>query len=125
MRDIEFRAWDKAFKKMVTIEDDLPLYYEPDNGLHAGYSLPNGDWNSLELMQYTGLKDKNGKKIFEGDVVRILICKGMVEKFRSEVSFYEGSFMIACENYQESLSDYEQSQIEIIGNKYENPELLK
>jgi uncharacterized phage protein (TIGR01671 family) len=65
---INFRAWDENFGKMLTCEE-FPVYYEVDNGFHSGKYADNGDWYDLPLMQSTGLLDKNGVMIFEDDVV--------------------------------------------------------
>ena len=69
-------------------------------------------------MQFTGLKDKNGKEIYEGDVVRYSANK---EEHISEVVYIESFFGV--EKHTGILSSF--YPIEIIGNIYENPELLK
>ena len=72
-----------------------------------------------KLLQFTGLKDKNGKEIYEGDIVRIYGNK-------AQVIFQSGSFKIVTKNTKgEFLSwRYFQEEIEIIGNIYENTELI-
>ncbi len=80
------------------------------------------DWYSFDdvvLMQYTGLKDKNGKKIFEGDIGwdEHNECYGVVK-------FEEGKFLYVWENIAEDLWEVADG-IEICGNIHENPELLE
>lgn len=72
------------------------------------------------LGQYTGLKDRNGKEIYEGD-----ICMGVYTTDYYSVKFMDGYFCITDKNgmYEEILVDIT-SDIEVIGNIYENPELL-
>ena len=120
-REIRFRAWDNKQKEFHTWES-LKC-----NSISVAYLFNNTD---LRLLQYTGLKDKNGKEIYEGDICR---CWGGVE-FNSyyeynkiyEVKWQGSGFdMIINDcgygwNYSSGF-DY----IEIIGNIYENPELLK
>ena len=72
MRDIKFRAWNKDIKEMfevgqITLEKGI-WDYQPDDRKHIGISIPYQP--SFILMQYTGLKDKNGKEIYEGDIVQ-------------------------------------------------------
>ena len=135
MREIKFRAWDKNFKTM---------YYSDHGYEYPGYiDLYNGEWEirtvfesgdhggdipikESDLMQYTGLKDKNGKEIYEGDLVKhnhsifeikwsdIMVCfigriindKGM--------NWRDGDWFRRLRKH-----------IKVIGNIYENPELLE
>ena len=59
MRDFKFRAWDKWSNKMI----------QPNNGDFIGWHAMSNWRDCLHIMQYTGLKDKNGKEIYEGDIV--------------------------------------------------------
>ena len=68
MREIKFRAWDRVLKTMCDVQtirfNDMTISF-----ISNGCSQPNRILDSVELMQYTGLKDKNGKnEIYEGDI---------------------------------------------------------
>ena len=105
MREIKFRAWDELNGNMI---------YQ--------YSLSMPNYEILEryevVMQYTGLKDKNGKEIYEGDMVSLddIVCP---------ITFEDGCFMMIT-NRQQGKSVVAQDRLkrfEVIGNIYENPEL--
>lgn len=103
MREIKFRAWD--FKNKEIIEDAMTL-----NGTLFYKDNPN-----FVLLQFTGLKDKNGKEIFEGDIVKFKVIGGE----RKEVIIFEDGCFLAGSFY------LNRKDVEIIGNIYENPELLE
>lgn len=116
MREIKFRAWDKMESKMIM--------FPTNEGLFSRIGLDYGSkCLRYELMQYTGLKDNNGKEIYEGDVVDCGVREG-----KSEVVFLNGCFgyyrpssfgRTFTTNCYESLNN-----CEIIGNIHEHPELL-
>ncbi len=146
MIEMEVRAWDikakKEHQEMIYIDD---LYWFEEQGIHdwegEGY---NGE--KYIFMKYTGRKDKNGKKIFGGDILSV--------KFSADASTYEGKRTYIYSNYvvayadhltafvvydpnkyktPQPLSNYGQlfkvgdinKQSEVIGNKYKNPELFE
>jgi uncharacterized phage protein (TIGR01671 family) len=122
MRDIEFRVWDKKEKYMFKLDNDD--FFINNNGLqkrHYVAYLGDGYVNATDryiLMQYTGLKDKNGVKIFEQDIIKNDPGKIAV------VEFGMGKFFARCSCGME-YQNCDFSQTEIIGNIYENPELLE
>ncbi|EAF6832967.1 YopX family protein [Listeria monocytogenes] len=122
MRAIGFRAFVKRKKKMLPVTD--LCFNETEavgvSGCGNAKCTLCVDWYSFDdvvLMQYTGLKDKNGKKIFEGDVGwdEHNECYGVVK-------FEEGKFLYVWENIAEDLQEVADG-IEICGNIHENPDL--
>ncbi len=118
----KFRAWDKTYKKIdyETLPGNiLQSFYEND--------LSWEDKSGFILMQCTGLKDKNGKLIFEGDIL-----KESFELYSEPdlfiVLFLEGCYFIKRPAFPTNTYPYlrgKNSYLEIIGNIYEHPDLLK
>jgi len=130
MRDLKFRAfssnWD-SFGKETAME------YFKLGELHGGYTpqLDIGvDEEATTIMQYTGLKDKNGKEIYEGDIVRYTAAITEGDQYREEeiiapIEFECGAFMANPKdsNYDTDFTTYPSKLVEVIGNIWENPEL--
>ena len=129
MRTIKFRLWS----------DSLKVMYSPDNQIANLWSIPEADNGIIKvdkgdvLMQFTGLLDKNGKEIYEGDIIRGINeiygrnCKALTDTI---VSFFDGAFGITIMYdswfipFSEMLRSDEPEQWIVIGTIYENPELL-
>lgn len=120
----KFRAWDKINKGMRSVEE---INFNRGEFESIGYDITcllGAD--KVALMQSTGLKDKNGKEIFEGDVVDYKGRKAIIKWHGSYASF----IYRFVDELQERASDWEPLflacyHFEVIGNIYENPELLE
>jgi len=116
MREIRFRAWKKEDKKWLDRDE---LCISVLNGKLLGWQA---DYE-FDIQQYTGLKDKNGKEIYEGDIFIEDTFDDEAKKLISTVIFKEGMFTDNAGD--EPLYEILMNEIEIIGNIHENPELLK
>lgn len=124
-----YRAWLKNDKEMISV-DEIHWFNE-ELGFIGDCITFVRKADEIELMQSTGLKDKNGKEIFEGDI----IANGpdvMCMKRHNTLGFYvekkgRGEFIAddaVLEEFEEAAKEIADS-LEIIGNIYENPELLE
>lgn len=114
MREIKFRAWDKVNKVMEDEQTALAIQF---NGQIIGKNFEHSN-DTFEIMQYTGLKDKNGKEIFEGDIIEHYY-HGL-----SEVFYQNGGYKINGKLSVVGFGSLSRAT-RIIGNIYENPELIK
>ena len=116
MREIKFRAWHDQTKKMYTLITLQWLEALYIGGIGAFNEVMYEVDETVHLMQYTGLTDKNGTEIYEGDVVR---GYGVTTRVRYNNIGYS-PFTVSVEKYER----FRASNCEVIGNIYENPELL-
>ena len=128
MREIKFRAYHKERKEMFEIASID--FEEKKAALSNGIiKLLNVDFKQFELLQYTGLKDKNDKEIYEGDIIKYKFPYDIRLKHISPVKFLEteASFGIK-DRYGNEIPLYTISAnnyFEVIGNIYKNKNLLE
>jgi uncharacterized phage protein (TIGR01671 family) len=154
----KFRVWDKRIKKMITssnyqnFEDEIEEYNEKKgegryNGFYAyitGERYPMGSFDCLDFyddivdsdnkdylifMQSTGLKDKNGKLIYEGDICNNAKGSIFYIEYDKKTSSYLAKFIKNKDSLFGEMESFflcmtNQENLEILGNIYENPELL-
>lgn len=126
-REIKFRAWNKKDKVMV---DVAAMNFGPSGCwslIEDAYDAELQLADSYELMQYTGLKDKNGREIYEGDIVRTGEDNiGDPDTMIGQVIMREGSWLIENEKKQEEIGLFSEiTSREVIGNIFEDNQLLE
>ncbi|NGT65638.1 hypothetical protein G6Z16_01860 [Clostridium perfringens] len=122
-RDIKFRAWDEELGEMLYTESEEWF----DDGVYFRFNKHEEELRH-DLMRYTGLKDENGKEIYEGDILSIKIYSRdkIIVQCKALVEFKDGCFGVIW-GYDKtflSLKSFFKTKFEVVGNKYENPEIL-
>jgi uncharacterized phage protein (TIGR01671 family) len=141
MRIIKYRAWNPERKSMYY---DVQNWYDSAPEYYGGFATAlNGHY---EVMEFIGIKDRDGKEIYEGDIVRTHGLKlpkdketrkvakkiGMkdrdmkIDKLVWEVRLVGGAFRLLRPNpWAYDIGRLSEMQLEVLGNIYQNPELLK
>lgn len=115
MREIKFRVWDSRFKRMIAADEVMIC---AATGKARGCKGGPGFVDHWAPLQFTGLYDKNGKEVYEGDIV------GEKDVWWEPVVFDQGCFCVDLDPIGYHFEG-EDTCLEILGNIYENPELLK
>lgn len=141
MREIKFRVWLIKEKKLVDVaildlqNEQIKYQYKHDDLITSGREF----LRNVVLEQYTGLKDQNGKEIYEGDIIRKVenvenprthnyYKKPRYYEDKGVVEFHDGCFDFTSKKYRGQMRCYYRENtinFEVIGNIHDNPELLK
>jgi len=130
MREIKFRAWDTTKKEMLQVRQILIPDGNNENGFQElavsglKFGTNPSHWRiAPPLMQYTGLKDKNGKEIYEGDILNTVSEPPFIIY---EVTYIAPRFLLKNRFGTFPFSPMaSERHYEVIGNIYENPDLLE
>ena len=132
-REIKFRVYDEDLKKMryLNSSHDFICFDEKGNGYYHNMQTGLGEWFS-DLMQYTGLKDKNGVEVYENDIIDIHQTVNGYNQFVIQYDNYKFSARYYNQKTKQILGWYQydldklfeinetEKEMEVIGNVYEN-----
>lgn len=134
-----FRVWSKQERRLIPSEDFLAIDYENEeidaqkiyfeDGLPVERDIYTYGFENIKLMQSTGLTDKNGKEIFEGDILKVTNLSSWLEV----VSFNQDKAMFVSKETKRKVEETalydlfntDIFEVEIIGNIHTNPELTE
>ncbi|EGS0795764.1 hypothetical protein I7U11_001638 [Campylobacter coli] len=126
LSEFDFRVWNNNSKtyEAGNIIESLGFITSVFNQLT--YEKPTIDY---EIELFTGLYDKNGNKVYEGDILHYSNCHTNYEVYAFKVVFIEGTFNLVefhdgNEYYQDIMTDFLSTELEVVGNIHENKELL-
>lgn len=124
MKEFKMKAWLKKEKKMVAIigidfNYEYIRYTEDDNLFNSDCKV--AEFKDIELLQFSGVKDKVGQELYEADVIKF---NDGIDDIYGLISYDddEGTYRVSYENITEHLSERE-GDFEIVGNIFENPQL--
>ena len=124
MKELKIKAWLKKEKKMVAIividfNYEYIRYTEDDNLFNENYKT--AEFKDIELLQFSGAKDKAGQELYEADVIKF---NDGIDDIYGLISYddEDGTYRVSYENITEHLSERE-GDFEIVGNIFENPDL--
>ena len=144
-REIKFRAWNKHNRIMRYPDDDDQIFISFDGNVYDYYEIDGEVFPApeMQLMQFTGLRDKNGKGIYQGDILKIKTAKkdygdcsygGFAEVIGKTCGYEFQCFNPTLKEMEEKGEPWDSTSlwhisdrkyVEVIGNIYENPELLR
>lgn len=127
MNNLKFRAWDKTAKKMSKVTA-IDFSTKPFRVFYKAYGNENYFNQDAILMQSTGLFDKNGVEVFEGDILKVLGFTdwiGEVRYSQEELSYFFVEHENSLRLKYTTLLSLLDKKLEVIGNIYENKELLE
>lgn len=122
-REIKFRVWDVENKEMLNVQelDFEPTFYGGRIAIRPDQYNDYFDTEDMILMQYTGVNDRCGKEIYENDIVYVA---GEDENAIIEWDEQTARFIIHFDGWIADFDNYYGKELEIIGDIYNNPELL-
>lgn len=125
MRQIKFRCFDHESEEMISPDELLTIH----NNRKLNESLVSDE--VFSFMQFTGLTDKNGVEIYEGDILKVRSLHYEKDIGLDVVCFEKGCFCLRYEYWSDglhkwrSIENYDSSDLDVVGNVHQNPDLLR